>query len=295
MNAPSMTVRVSLIHGVLQRIADTAGVRLLHIKGTAVDPALLDVRTVVDDDGTTREIRLPRGSSDADVLVHPSDVKAYLAALQRHGWTRKTSFYSGSAFGHATNIYHERLGNADIHRYYPGIPEDRFDRLWADREVTLLGNVECHVPSLPAQRLILLLHAARSGPNHPDVERAWARADDDERAQVRLLASQLDAGLGLAAALDELDGWEHHHEYLLWKHFREADPVRLHEWKARWRAARTLRGKARVARSFLFFDRAVLESDLGREPTREELTKRKFARVTTMLRELKQLIFGGRR
>ena len=43
MNAPSLVVRVALIHGVLQRIADECGARLLHIKGPAVAAELPSV------------------------------------------------------------------------------------------------------------------------------------------------------------------------------------------------------------------------------------------------------------
>ena len=286
MNAPSIDVRVRIIHGGLQRIADDAGTRLLHIKGPAVAEELLDRRTTVDSSGEKVEVTVPRGSSDADILVHPADIKAFLAAVQQHGWVKKTSFNSGSAFGHALNIYHPKLGNADVHRYYPGLPEDAFEDLWAHHGATELGSVECPVPSVHAQRLILLLHAARSGPGHPDVDRAWTRASDDERASVRALAREMGAELGLAAALDELDGWEHHPEYLLWKHYREANPSRLHEWHARWKAARGLRAKSRVARSFVFFDPASLESDLGRTPTFREILRRNLGRFGTMGREL---------
>lgn len=290
-----MTVRVTLAHGVLQRIADDVGVRLLHIKGTAVADDLLDTHPGTDADGHEITVRRPRGSSDADVLVDPTQIKVYLAALKQHGWTRKTNFYTGSAFGHALNVYHPRLGNADIHRRYPGLPDETFDALWEQRQTKLLGHVSCPVPALPAQRLILLLHAARSGKGHPDVARAWGRATDDERRHVRLLASALDAELGLAAALGELDGWQHHPEYLLWKHFSEGDPLRLHEWRARWRAATTLRGKARVVRSFLLYDPAFLESGLGHAPTRRQILDRNLARFDTMYRELRELAGRKRR
>ncbi|MDO5676860.1 MAG: 2-nitropropane dioxygenase [Propionibacteriaceae bacterium] len=287
MTEPSNHVRITLIHGVLQRIADDAGVRMLHIKGPAVAPELLDVKTKVED-GEEVEVTVPRGSGDADVLVHPADVRRFLKAVHRYGWVKKTSFYTGSAFGHAQNIYHPKIGNADVHRYYPGLPESAFQQLWANRGSVTLGNVNCPVPSLRAQRLILLLHGARSGPTHPDVGRAWGRASEEERADVRYLAGLLNAELGLAAALDELDGWEKHPEYLLWKHFREANPSRLNEWRARWRAARTLRAKSRVVRSFIFFDPSSLESTLGHKPTAGEIAKRNVARIGTLVRELRR-------
>lgn len=291
MTGPALGTRISIIHGVLQRLADQAGADVLHIKGPAVAEELLDTRLAPDPDtGEPVTVTIPRPSSDADVLVRPEHVERFLAEVTRHGWIRKTTFTTSSAFGHALNIYHPRLGNADVHRHFPGLGDDAFAQIWNHRQTKTIAHVGCTVPSLRAQRLLLLLHAARSGPTHPDTERAWGRANDEERDDVLTLAKLLGAEVGVAAAIGTLDEYRSHPQYLLWKHFREANPSRLHEWHARWRAATTVPAKARVVRSFIVFDPASLESDLGHTPTKREILRRNVARFGTMVRELNRLI-----
>lgn len=291
-----MDVRLRLIHGLLQRSADAAGVDVLHIKGHAVAPELLDTRTHQDPD-TGEEVveRTPRRSSDADVLVRPEHVARFLTELTRAGWIRKTTFTSGSAFGHAVALYHPRLGNVDLHRRFPGLRDTGFDRLWDDRASAVLGNVDCPVPSLLGQRLILLLHAARSGPHHPDLDRAWTRATDEDRDEVRRLAAELDAEVGLAAAVGGLDAFRDHPDYPLWRYFSEGSPGRLAEWRARWRTARTPGTKLAVARALLFFDHALLEAELGRRPTARDIARRLAARWGRLLAEARHALMRRRR
>ena len=268
MTAPPMAVRLRLIHGVLQRHADRIGADVLHVKGPAVPDLLLEHR-VVQDTATGEEstVVVPRNSNDADVLVRREHVRAFLDEVGRHGWVRKTTFDTSSAFGHALNIYHPTLGNADIHRAFPGLGPEGFDELWRLRTKVDMGAVACPVPDLTGQRLVLLLHAARSGASHPDVDRAWGRATEAERAEVVALARRAGADMGLAAALGTLDDHANHPDYLLWKHFGSGNTGRLEEWQARWRSARTLRDKLAVARSFLIFDPALLEArSVARQP-----------------------------
>ena len=281
-----MDIRLRLIHGTLQRLADRVGADVLHIKGPAVAPPLLDTRVHVDPaTGAPLVETVHRFSTDADLLIRPVHVARFLAEATRNGWVRKTSFTSGSAFGHAVNLYHPRLGNADLHRRFPGLRDDAFDDLWRDRGSIRLGHVDCPTPSLTAQRLLLLLHAARSGRHHPDTRRAWSLATEDEREEVRRLARHFDAEIGVAAALDDLDRFRDHPDYLLWRYFRDGDPSRLNEWRARWRSATTLRGKLVVVRSLLFFDHSLLEAELGRRPTRRDVARRLGTRWARLLRE----------
>jgi hypothetical protein len=284
-SSPSLHLRLRLTHGVLQRIADIAGADVLHVKGPAVAEELLDRRTIQDPAGDRTET-VARGSSDADLLIRPQHVRRFLDEAGRHGWTFKTSFATSSAFGHAMNIYHPTLGNADVHRYFPGLAPEAFDELWQDHSITLLGHVPCPTPSVPAQRLLLLLHSARSGPHHPDTERAWGRATEPERAEVLALARRLGAEIGVAAAVGDLEAFTDHPDYLLWKHFRDGNTSRLHEWRARWRSATTLTRKADVVRGLLFFDPSLLEAELGHAPSPRELAQRTLLRWTRLLREL---------
>lgn len=285
----SMDTRLRLCHGVFQRLAESAGIDVLHVKGPAVSAALLANRV----DATTGErCVVPRPSSDVDLLVRPRHVGRFLALLGEHGWQRKTSFESGSAFGHALNVYHPRLGNADVHRFFPGIgldPEPAFDELWADHSTTLLGNVACPVPSVTAQRLLLLLHAGRSGGQlHPDYALCWQNASMEERGEVRVLAERFEARVGLAAAIGELDHYLDDPQYLLWRHFaNERSSGRFAEWRARLRAARTWRDKASVLRGFFIINRDFVAMQVGHEPTHRDLAHAYADRIATMLGELR--------
>lgn len=286
-NDPSLQVRLRLIHGVLQRLADRAGADVLHVKGPAVAPELLDTRYVPDPETLQDRLEyVPRFSSDADLLIRPEHVDRFLREVTRHGWIRKTSFASSSPFGHALNIYHPTLGNADVHRRFPGLADGAFDALWRDRSTIQLGHVSCPVPSLQAQRLLLLLHSARSGPSHRDTERAWGRATDAERDEVVVLARRLGAELGVAAAVGDLDDYRHHPDYLLWKHFRDGNTNRLDEWRARWRSATTARAKLDVLYGLVFFDRSLLEAELGHPPTGREVRHRLLQRWRRLFDEV---------
>jgi hypothetical protein len=199
-------VRVHLAHAVVQAVADECGADILHVKGPAVD------RRVVENRPT---------STDADVVVRPRHVKALLAALDRHGWELRTSFASGSAFEHAASLWHDRLGWVDVHRYFPGIELDAseaFEILWRDSSPASIAHRACRVPSLDAQRLILLLHAARSvRPN--DVASAWGTDRDSTMELARVLRAEV----ALAAVTGRLEDYADEPTYQLWRHFSTRD------------------------------------------------------------------------
>ena len=78
------------------------------------------------------------------------------------------------------------------------------------------------MPNQTAQRLILLLHAARSVHAHgDDIRAAWGEASDLEREQIRVLAGELDAEVALAAATGELERYRDRREYDLWRMYTE--------------------------------------------------------------------------
>ncbi|WP_203567987.1 nucleotidyltransferase family protein [Aestuariimicrobium ganziense] len=286
-----MPTRVRLIHGVLQRLAEQAGADVLHIKGPAVAPEIMGTSTVRDPiTHEMVEVVNDRDSSDADILIRPEHVDRLLVVMHRAGWDFKTSFAGSSAFGHAMNVHHPTMGNADLHRHFPGLDRKAFETLWADRGEVELGHVSCPVPSVTGQRLLLLVHAARSGPDHPDRDRAWGRASEYERTQVSALAERLHAEVGLAAALGNLEQYRTHREYLLWKSFGERHPSRLGEWRARWRAADGPVEKARVVAMLATMDAGLLEAELGRPPTSRDRVKRALRRWTTLGHEVRALL-----
>lgn len=201
-----VTLRVHLAHATVQAIADSAGADILHLKGPALDPAL----------GASRP-----PSTDADVLVRPSHVKRLFAGLKEYGWHQVLPLRAGGVAQHSANWYHGQLGQLDIHVRFPGIqraPGDAFDLLWQVRRVVEIAGRPCLVPGLDAQRLVLLLHAARAIPQHAgDVAIAWTDASATERHSLQNLARELDAEVALAAATGRLEEYRDRPEYEYWR------------------------------------------------------------------------------
>lgn len=206
--AVPVRVRVHLAHATVQAIADEAAADVLHIKGPAADPLLRP--------GTST-------SADADVLVRPSHLKRFLRGLGRHGWIQMTKLRSGGLVEHSTNWFHPSLGQMDVHIRFPGIQigaAEAFDALWEGHGTRPVAHRPCVVPGLLQQRLILLLHAARSpARNRADVDACWTNASPEDRAEVERLAAALHADVALAAATGRLEEYRDSPEYDLWRLF----------------------------------------------------------------------------
>lgn len=256
-------VLVTLTHGYIQLLADESGVDLLHLKGRAVDEQLWQRRASGE--------RGPRYSLDVDVLVRPAHVDRFVTALIDHEWHKVTGFVEGSAFAHAMNLRHAYLGNVDLHRWWPGFglgADEAFDLMWRDhRSSREIAAVTCTVPDLGMQRLILLLHAGRTGGvAHADYDACWRTATPGERAEVRDLAERFGARVALAAAIGELEAHRRDPEYLLWRHFSIGSQNRWGEWAGRWQAARGVHAKAAVVRGFVSINPDLLRERVGEEP-----------------------------
>lgn len=254
------SVGIRFSHAALQVLAEDHDVDLLHIKGPAVDPSLLDG---------------PRDSIDADVLVRPSHVPRLLDAMHRHGWSTQYRFEDGSAFEHASTLVHPVLAPVDVHRRFPGIDADApqaFDRLWSERSSAELGGVPCPVPSVAAQRLLLIVHAARSGAaGHPDIQRCWWEAGAEQRGAVLHLAQDIGATVALAAGTGRLADVVGQPGYELWKVLSTGERSRARLWAARVRAAPTRRAALRTAVRLVIPNRHRMETTLGRPPTSAEM------------------------
>lgn len=277
MNAPvdvSVWQRIQLGHAALQVVAERAGVDLLHLKGPALDPVLAPV---------------PRHSTDADVLVRPSHLARFLDALAPTRWELVADFDEGSPFEHAANYWHPEWGFVDVHRRFPGLPGDEavFDTLWRDRGTSVIAGRDCPVPSVVAQRLVLMLHAARQDSPHAagDLRLAWTDADDETKAAVRGLAERLGAQIGFAAATGHLDDYRGTPEWRLWTAFT-GHGSRLGEWRARFLLARGWRARWHVLGLMVRVNRAHLAMDLGHVPTRADLAMAYARRLGLGLREL---------
>ena len=230
MTTVDLAVRIEFCHAALQHLADRLGVDLLHVKGIAFEPQWRSRAS---------------GGSDADVLVRPSQVKEFVEALEVGGWQRRSRFHTGSPFGHAQTYWHDHLGYADIHRFFPGMqPGDAsFDALWADRTEVVLASVPCPVPGRAGQALVHLLNEARNGLSVRSRDGVVGVLGADLAAQVETLVGQVGAEVGYAAALGELDRVRDHREHDLWQVVMSRSG-RVEEWRARVKAQTTLTGKA---------------------------------------------------
>ena len=253
-------VGISFSHASLQALAEDHDVDLLHIKGPAVDASLLDG---------------PRHSIDADVLVRPSHVSRLLDAMHRHGWSTQYRFEDGSAFEHASTLVHPILAPVDVHRRFPGIDANAtaaFDRLWDERYAVELAGVSCQVPSVTAQRLLLIVHAARSGAaGSHDIQRCWHDATSEERRRLLRLADDIGGAVALAAGTGRLDEFVGRAGYELWKVLSSGEQSQARIWVARVKAAPNRRAALRTAVRLVIPNRHRMETTLGRPPRSGEV------------------------
>ncbi|MDR7252120.1 putative nucleotidyltransferase [Nocardioides sp. BE266] len=267
-----IAARVHLAHAVVQKLADDGDLDLLHLKGPAVLPGLRA-------EG--------RHSSDVDVLVRPSHLARLAAALESVGWEQRTDFSTGSVFAHAANWWHDDWGWVDVHVHWPGVmvdAEQAFDVFARTSEMLQIAHRDCRVPDRTAQRLILVLHSARSG-GSSDIDHAWLAADPGEQDDVRKLAAELDAEVALAAGIGELELYRSHPTYKLWRHFAEGGS-RSNEWRARLAAASGPRAKARLVTAAFRVNQDHLRMELGRPPTKAEIRERQRVRLRRAADEL---------
>lgn len=277
-----LSVRVAFAHAATQHLADETGVDLLHVKGPVLDPSLSAHRS---------------GSSDADVLVRPAHVDRLLGTMRRHGWVMVTDFRTGSVFEHAATLRHASFGYVDVHRHFPGIavpPPAAFERLWADRGGILIAGHEVAVPSVPAQALLLVLHAGRGleWEGREDVRVAWHDADDAARSAITALRDELDAGMAFSLAVGENPPGDAR-DLALWRSFAPGS-TRTEQWRARIAVAPTRRAAARIAVGALLVNTDHLAMQLGRRPTTVDVLRAQARRVRRASTELRQA-FTGRR
>lgn len=267
-------VRVRLAHAALQATASQANVDSLLIKGYATD----------------RRLYFPnRSSTDVDILVRPSHVSRLVRELESLGWKTLTTFWSGSIFHHAQTMRHPAWGLVDIHRTFPGLdgdPEDTFEALWRSRTTLPIASYPCDVPSLLDQALVIVVHSARNTLTiHQDVAHLRSVLGPEDWDALRHRAEELGATLAFAAATGQLHRYQDHPAHDLWTVLSQGG-TRSQEWRARMRAASTLKGKALVALSAPLPNIDHLRMDLEREPTRWEIAQATVHRPWLAIREV---------
>lgn len=267
-------VRLELAHAAVQRVAELSGADVFHLKGLALDPAL---------------VWEGRSGSDVDVLVRPAHLAAFLDALSAAGWRIETDFDENSSFAHAATYWSDTWGHVDVHRFYPGLsgsPSDTFDQLTRHARTRTLGGVECPVPTVGVQRLVLLLHAARGmgGKELQDLKTSWFDATPAQQDEVRALVDEFGAQLAFAAALGHLDKYRTAREYDLWRVASQGG-TRFEDWWARIKAAPTRREALLLVLRAPLVNVRHLAALWGRTPTKREILREFFARPARGVRE----------
>lgn len=265
-------VRAAFAHAAVQQAASRIGVRILHIKGVAVDD----------------DLRSAGGATDADILVDPDGVGLLLAELAALGWDRYSDFLTGSPFGHAATLHHPHWGYADLHRFFPGMHRDpaaTFAELWAGRQAGEIAGMPCAVPSAAGQVLVLVLNNLRNRRavlSDPRV--AQVHADLTAWREVEALVPRVHAEVAFDAAVGRLEQHRGEREYWMWKVTTEGGS-RSAEWLARVCAEPTLRGKAGLVARVPLVNTEVLGHQLGRPPTRREVAREFVHRAVRGARE----------
>lgn len=148
---------VELGHAWVQAIAADRGIRVLFLKGPALQQ---------------QGLRAGHVSSDVDVLVEPARFAELCAAVRDRGWIeRPVIFFDRIRTLHSATLI--RTGwpcDLDVHEFYPGFladPVEVFEALWARREQRELAHRACDVPDRAGGVLILALHSLRGGTANP--------------------------------------------------------------------------------------------------------------------------------
>ncbi|GAA3673629.1 hypothetical protein GCM10022237_36540 [Nocardioides ginsengisoli] len=240
-----MAVRLEFVHCLVQRAADAAQVRVLHIKGVLA----------------ARQLGLVgRRPVDVDVWSSPGEVGRLIRELERAGWVADEISSSARRYRHAAVLTHPAWGcSVDVHHRFPGIglePAPAFEELWAQREEQDVAGWRLAVPATGAHALVVLLHAARGMGSlraRDDVDQLCGLLEQREIRAVADWATRLECPPEAAAMATS---WLR----AVPPPVGVADGAGVRLWLGRIGAARGLRHRAALLRAAVLPDRAVMSA-----------------------------------
>ncbi|APF40457.1 nucleotidyltransferase family protein [Neomicrococcus aestuarii] len=250
-----LEVRVRMTHALIAVICRENGIDVLHIKGHSAP------------DGFYRPNRT---SSDADILVRPTQAKLLVSLLTANGWKTVTTFESGSIFQHATALWHTVWGYVDIHRSFPGIsihPDEAFQEFWSRRSSKSIAQQQCNVPDSVDHALLIAIHAARDpSRGNSDVEYLKLRLEDEwQKVVARSTEMRAETPFAIATQRTLPANVESSRDFLLWRALANGDD-RLALLQGRLAAANGMFPKAKILASIFIANRDHLHMQLQRPP-----------------------------
>lgn len=282
--------RLELGHALGQRLADEAGVRVLHIKGIAAE-AVLPIESEL--------------SADVDLLVEPAAHARFISLLQDLETTEVVDDASRSSEGHAVEIVSHGLGvSLDVHGHFPGFraePATVFDVLHRRSVVVPFAGFECACLDRVSLAVLGVVHAARNPATSRARQRAlarWELLEPAEVTQARRLIDELRAGGAAASVIDASGRVPRRDVALFLAHQRKASPVTL--WVLTVLATPGLRGRLSVVRRALSGRSSLVVSRAEPQPRagarRQGRLTRGLRGLLPALREIIGLLQeGGRR
>ncbi len=166
-----MSAATLLAHALAAAIARSRDIKTLSLKGPVAEHY---------------ELRAPRVSADADVLIEPDRFAEFCAALESYGWHTRVGRETPALLPHhsVTYIHVDWPCDIDVHWMFPGFfadPEDVFSALWDSRQEISVAHVPVQAPSKAGAAVIMALHAERDrrSPRHVEEQELVMKALDE--------------------------------------------------------------------------------------------------------------------
>lgn len=190
---------VEIGHAWVQRLAESASIRVLFLKGPNLG---------------RQGLRPHHESSDIDAMPAPEDFDSLCRALEECGWReRPLTLISRIATTHSRTYVHDYWPcDIDVHGSYPGLlagAAPAFEELWRHRVRGRFANQPCWVTDRVASIVTLGLHSVRGTTAQPrhEAEMAWlmtVRLTSSERRELARLAVRTGAAVPLTRLLHAL-------------------------------------------------------------------------------------------